>query len=118
MRSPQSHHTDADRACAAWSRIQERPTDVVFDRDGSPLASQCIRVEFKPTDVTEIKTSLNKGGRASRGEAAIFGIKDHPIEDDTDMQRLDRFKLGDNVYEIQIVVAWQGELQARAEIIT
>lgn len=115
MRSIDLHHIDADRACAAWNRIQERPTDVVLIRDSSPLTAQCMRVEIKHTSTEESSKGLKLGERSNKVDVVLFGIKDHPSETDTDMQRNDRFELDSLLYDIQTVYVYQGEIQGHAE---
>lgn len=115
MRKIDLHHTDSDRACAAWDRIQERPTDVIFIRDGAALAEQCVRVEIKHTSTFENMRALDEGTRSNKVDVVVFGILSHPTEDDTDIERNDRFALDTQIYEIQQVYNYQGEVQGHAE---
>ena len=47
--------------------------------------------------------------------AVVFGVRDHATVADTDIQRADRFVLGDTEYEVIGVIAVVGEVQAVCE---
>lgn len=107
----------SDRAVAAWSRIQDKPTSITITRKDTDLSAQTVRVEYS-TGGTEQKSEGGVGTSAERS-VIIFGIKDHPTEDDTDIRRGDAFSVevstGQYVYYRVIdVVHTLGEVQARA----
>jgi hypothetical protein len=111
--NPMTIEKSRGRAAAAWKRIQDKPTTVVFNRDGDDLDEQIVRVEF------------NSGGSDGHGPTAttsqqglvLYGVKDHESDDvpDTDMQRADRFWMDDKEFEITVVVNTFGEVQGFAE---
>ncbi len=100
------------RAVRAWQRIQDRPTSItVFRLD----TAQTVRIEYRQP--TEQQVSI---GAAARQVVTVFGVVGHPDETiaDTDVQRGDRFVLGESEYEIVEVVYYPGELQATGERIS
>ena len=103
--NPMTIDRNATRASAAWQRISDKPTSVVFTRGAVDLSAQTVRVEF------------NSGGSDATGPVSdggvqgvvVFGVKDHPLEADTDMQRGDRFWHDDQEYEITVVINLTGQ---------
>lgn len=103
----------ATLAAGAWNRIQDKPTSITVYRGATPQAAQTVRLEFDLT-VTENQSDM---AQASVWELVIFGVVDHPDDavTDTDLQNGDRFVHDGDTYEIMDVVAYPGEIQARAE---
>lgn len=104
---------EAWRAADAWRRIQDKPTSITVERDGTDLPAQTVRLE------------ADSGGRVVAGmggvqhliEAVVFGIRDHATLADTDLQPGDRFVASGIAYEVIMVSpALLGELQAYAKV--
>lgn len=102
-----------DRAVDAWRRIQEKPTSITLIRNGTPLAAQTFRLEYGRIggDVQ------GEAGQSASQRVTLFGMKDHPDEDDSDVKQGDRFVLlATKVqYRVLDVVHTLGEVQARCE---
>lgn len=98
------------RAIAAWQRIQDRPSEVILNREGSPLAAQTMRIEM----VARRDTLVGPAGQTLVLPVRLFGVRGHPTVSDTNLQRLDRFALNGLIYEVQSVVEYAGEVQALA----
>lgn len=106
------------RAASAWNRILDRPTEITINRNGTDLPVQTVRLEVPPTP-----REIGVGGEPQLGllgkkTVILFGIKDHPYLDDTDVQRNDRFVWQDESYDVTGVVEFPGEIQATGEIST
>jgi hypothetical protein len=100
------------RAVRAWQRIQDRPTSItVFRLD----TAQTVRIEHRQPAEQQANV-----GVVSRQIVTVFGVVGHPDETivDTDLQRGDRFVLGESEYEIVEVAYYPGELQATGERIS
>lgn len=96
------------RAIAAWSRIQDKPTSITIKRLGT---AQTVRIEYSETG-NQANSPAGQG--AVRG-VVVFGIRDHPTLDDTNIRANDRFVLNGVEYTVLDVVRTIGEVQARAE---
>lgn len=104
------------RAVAAWNRILDRSTSIVVYR-GNPAsaqAAQTVRIEFD----NERSTLKTDAGVASVRRAVIFGVRNHPTVDDTDLQKDDRVRLSDGDYRVIGVIELPGEVQASVERIS
>lgn len=112
------------RAEDAWQRIQQKPSSIVIVRlssaaDDQTLEAQTLRVEYA-SKVTETGSGgdVSGAGRAAVREVTLFGIKDHPVQPDTDLQRDDQFALDGDVYKVVDVIPSLGEIQAKAMRVT
>lgn len=103
------------RAIAAWQRIQDQPSAIVIRRAGTALDPQTVRIEF--SDAAREDMDVRRGLNVTPGvqRVIVFGVKGHPTVADTDIQRADRFVLGDTEYEVIGVIAAAGEVQAVGE---
>lgn len=99
------------RAALEWRRIQDRPTQIEITRQGEQLPLQTVRVEWNDT------ARIVNGEKIDRGAqyVTVFGIRDHACEDDTDIQRSDRFTIEKVVYEVISIMTPPGEIQAVCE---
>lgn len=103
----------ASRAAEAWARIQRSPMSVQFLRNSVLQTAQTVRVEM--SNSTRREQNASGTATVTRQTVIVFGIQDHATLPDTDMQVKDRFFFGGNQYEIQTVVASNGERQGFAE---
>ena len=104
----------AQRAVAAWGRIQDNASSITIMRGSSNLSAQTVRVEL----VREGQDQPGMAGEAGMWRAMVFGVRDHPTETDTDIQKGDRFVYGGSEYRVIAVAQWPGEVQATAERVT
>ena len=112
MQSP-GQIIDADRAQLAWSRIQRDPTSIQLKRGSDPvMAAQTVRIEYSTASGT---MEESPPGIAQGRIATVFGIKDHPTEDDTDIETGDRFGYGGAQFRVTFVATYPGEVQATCE---
>lgn len=108
---------NSSRAEDAWRRIQQKPTSITIIRTATPSSSttldaQTVRLEYD-NDANDVN-STGAGKSASR-PLTVFGVKDHPVEPDTNIQRGDRFKVNSEVYIVTDVIFTSGEIQAKAQ---
>ena len=101
----------SSRAGDAWQRINDKPSDVTIKRGSTTLSSQTVRVEFGES----LHESSGGAGTSSSRLVTVFGIQNHPTEDDTDIRRGDRFAIDGVQYSVVDVVTTLGEIQARCE---
>lgn len=104
----------SDRATDAWNRILRNPSTLTLVRGQVELASQSMRIEF---DNTVSEVSGEGAGKSARRDAVVFGVKDHPTETDTDIQRGDRFSLDGQQYRVVHIIPIRGEIQATVEVL-
>lgn len=95
--------------------IARKPSEITVKRRGASDITQTVRVDMMSTGSRDAS-----GGNANPAtvRAVIIGYKDHPTEDDTDLQRADRFLLDGVEYEvIQVLPSTPYQLQAIAEAV-
>ncbi len=109
-------HEDASarRAVDAWERIQDNAASVVIMRGSSNLSAQTVRVEL----VREGQDRMGAAGQAGVWRVVVFGVRNHPTQTDTDIQKGDRFVYGGSEYRVIAVAMPPGEVQATAERVT
>jgi len=102
----------ADRAIAAWDRIQRKPHSIVIRRGSSTLSAQTVRVEFKKS-ANLIRVPDANAENYERA-VVVFGVKDHPDDAvaDTDIQAGDKFGLNAERFTVHDIVLLPGEIQA------
>ncbi len=114
----------SNRAEDAWQRIQQKPSSIVIIRTANAsstdtLDEQTVRIEYD-SDASETgstgstATTTPGAGRSSIRELTVFGVKDHPVQPDTDIRRGDQFKHNNGVYTVDNVIDSFGEIQAKA----
>lgn len=96
------------RAVAAWSRITDKPTSITLKRLGT---AQTVRVEYSEGG----GEAASAAGQGTVRGLVVFGVRDHPVEDDTNIRANDRFVLNNVEFEVKDVVLTLGEKQARCE---
>ncbi len=99
---------EADRAAAAWSRIQDKPTSIIIVRDGVAQTAQTVRIEYGNVS-NEVQTAI---GRNSVQDVVIFGIRNHLTLPDTDIRRGDTINIQSARYEVESILHTLGEVQA------
>lgn len=104
----------APRAIAAWSRIQDKPTSVVLNRNGTLLAAQTMRVEYDNT----ANENESAAGRGVHRTVKLFGIRNHPTQADTTIRKGDVFVLDSREFTVLDRVLTIGEVQAWAEVVS
>ena len=91
-----------------------------------PIYDQIVAITFTNRAVTQtVRIDMGRGAEQN-GEntfitdqgATLFGVKDHPTVDDTDVQHGDRFFVGNNEFEIISVAEYPGEIQAVCQVIS
>lgn len=101
----------AYRAHLAWTRIQDKPTSVVFRRNGTDLAAQTVRIEVSGGSAA----STQALGVLEVAAIVIYGIEGHATQDDTNLKRGDRFVYDNREYSITAVLRVPGEVQGIGE---
>ncbi len=106
---------ERDRALEAWQRIGDQPTTITIQRGAVTLDPQTVRIEIG--DSAREDLDLRSGLDITPGvqRAIVFGVRQHPTEPDTDIQRGDRFVIGLTEYEVIGVISAPGEVQAICE---
>ena len=106
--------TEAQRAAAAWRRIQDKPTSVTFRLPGgSSLAAQTVRLESD----SNASPSESVAGAAPRRRVVIFGIRNHATLTNTNMAEGYRFVYLNDEYRVMDIILTLGEIQGIAEAI-
>jgi hypothetical protein len=107
------------RAIAAWARIQEKPSTLTVVRV-TPVTNVrtthevVVRVEYD-NESDEYATVGNMGVN-QMGEAVLFGVRNHPTEEDTNLQRGDTFFYAGANFRVVMIIPTIGELQFLAEV--
>lgn len=104
-----------ERALEAERRIGERAVEIRIRRGMEMLDAQMVRVEFgnMAREDLDVRRGLNVIPGVQR--AVVFGVRDHPTAADTDIQRGDRFVLGETEFEVSAVIVLAGEVQGLCE---
>lgn len=102
---------EEDRAAAAWRRIMDKPT-VIEIRD---IGEQTVRIEYDDTAIEE-DNAFGSSRTAGMQRGVLFGVRGHPVIEDTILRRQDRFGVENQgrtvTYEIVSVIYTIGEIQA------
>jgi len=117
-----STHVSQNRAEDAWARIQQKPSSITLFRTTTPddvvtLDAQTVRIEYDSAARETGSGSASEvpgAGIAAVRELTLFGIKDHPVQSDTDIRRDDMFVLNGDTYIVTDVIPTLGEIQAKA----
>lgn len=104
---------EADRAAAAWSRIQDKPTSVIVLRNGVARTAQTVRIEYGNIS-NELQSNI---GRNSVQDVIIFGIRNHATLPNTDIQRGDTINIHSARYEVESIIHTLGEVQAQCRAV-
>lgn len=111
--SAQAEDATITRAALAWKRISDKPTNIAVLREGvDALESQTVRIEY--SDGVEVADAVAYVGKQ---RVAVFGVRGHATISDTNLQRGDRFLVGDQMYTVTSVVLQTGEIQASGEAV-
>jgi hypothetical protein len=103
------------RAICAWNRIGRDSTSLELYRDatGTTLDAQTVRVEM-----SELKNMPGSEPNLARGatrDVVVFGVVNHPTQDDTDIHAGDRFLYEGDEFVVRDVNVLPGEVQAYCE---
>lgn len=116
--SVQSSVVQAQKALRSWvqiARLNDKPMNIAFYRDGVYLTVQAVRIEFEDLHSTEA-ASDSGSGFARRG--VLFGVKDNPTESDLDVKEWDTFVLDTEEYTIvQVNRTLIGQIQCQFEAV-
>lgn len=106
--------TSKERAERAWQRIQERPANIVIVRGKSiTLAEQSVRVEYMSA---ERGVRGEDDSESSMRDIYVFGIQNHDTLPDTDIQRGDRFTFNDQIWRVDSLAYYPGQIQAKGVV--
>lgn len=111
--SKTARDVDAQRAVAAWMRIQAKPTVITILRGASDLPAQTVRIDAM------LRPDEPRGGANTIGVqqwVSVLGVMNHPTVADTDIRKGDRFVInGTDEYRVLDTLTFPGEIQATAE---
>ena len=100
------------RAVDAWRRISRAPVTIkVITLDKRVTPEQIVRIEYD-------ERQFEKEGMTNRtgtNRITVFGVRNHPTIDDTDLRRGDEFVHLNARYRIISVSPYPGEIQALSE---
>lgn len=103
---------ETTRARLAKRRIDRDPVTLAIVRNGGANpAEQAVRIVMDGRTSPQILDS-GDGVTANRRDGLLFGIRNHPTESDTDVQRGDLFRLNGQLYLVEAVTFLPGEVQA------
>lgn len=103
---------EVDRAISAWRMISRKPTPITLNRrDGTVVASQNVRIEYEQRQI-ERQGMLTT---SERNKVTVFGVRNHPLVDDTDIQEGDEFVYQQSTYVVMSLSWYSGEVQALCE---
>lgn len=107
--------TAAQRAGAAWQRIQDNPVTVAVWRGGSFDHNETVRLEWdnSTTPLGSTETTV-----AVMTRVIAFGIKNHATLTDTDISEGDELAYQGEIFQVKDVATPPGELQARCVRVT
>lgn len=104
----------SERAVDAWRRINDKPTSITVNRDGTTLSAQTVRIEYSESE--RIVTGEANGMSAIR-DVVIFGVKGHPTVANTDLKYGDLFTYDGQIFQVLFPISTIGEIQAVAEAV-
>lgn len=105
---------EADRAILAWNRILRggsKSPMIEFTTSSGKIDEQRVRIESDSRSTSPVSAA----GTAPKRQVVIFGIKGHPVEPDTDVEKGYTFPFEGEKYVIKDVIYTLGEKQALAE---
>lgn len=104
----------ATRAKDIWRSIEGKPFTVAFKTGaGATLDEQTVRVEFAALP-REVESAA---GQNTERRLVIIGVRDHPTQADTVIERGYRFIFGGKQYTVLDPIVLPGEVQALAEAV-
>lgn len=103
-----------NRAAAAWTRINDKPSSIAFKKpNGTVLTAQTVRLEYDNRS-TEAQSAA---GKAPVRKLTVFGVKDHSTVTDTNIDTGYRFVLDGREYRVVDTIKTIGEIQAVCEVV-
>lgn len=104
----------ATRAAAAWNRINDKPTSVVFKNAAGTLqAAQTVRIEYD----NSTSESESAAGQTAVRKLVVFGIRGHATLTNTDIREGYRFVHDSDEYRCVSTILTIGEIQGIFEVI-
>ena len=104
----------ANRAAAAWNRINDKPLSVAFKMpNGTVLGVQTVRIEYD----NSASQSEDASGKTTVRKLIIFGVRDHATVTNTNIGEGYRFVYQNGEYKVVDVITSIGEIQAIAEAV-
>lgn len=109
VKTPQDRKLQENqRAAEVVRRIAIKPTVVVFRTpNGTRLAGQMVRVESDNTATPGESTA----GSAPVRKVIVYGVRNHPVDPDTDMREGYVFVYEGDEYKCVDVITTLGEIQ-------
>ncbi len=104
---------EGTRAVVAWRNILDWPTPITLYRNESALAEQTVRLEY--SEATTSAEGRGPAGQPSERQLTVFGVRNHPTVEDTNIQRGDLFKYQGDTYSVVDVILKRGSLEAYTE---
>lgn len=89
-----------DRATSIGDLIAIKPTTITVVRAGVAQAAQTVRLETLASQ----RMVEGSGGVTHLIDGMVLGYRNHPVQDDTDLQPGDRFRADSTDYEIVAVM--------------
>lgn len=100
------------RAYGTARRISAKPSMINILRNGSFIGDQRVRVEPINAPMQLGTRDLENADTYER-MIAVFGVADHPVLVDFDVQVNDEFGVSGEMYQVIEVTTYPGEIQAR-----
>lgn len=106
--------TEAQRAGLAYRRIQDKPTSVAFRTpSGTTLDAQSVRVE----NDSSASPTMSAAGKSAARRVVVFGIRNHDLLSDTDIEVGYRFILNSEEFRVEDIILTLGEVQALCQAV-
>jgi hypothetical protein len=94
-----------DRAYDTARVIAAKSASIEVIRGGSKEDAQTVRIEVLSSGaLTNVFDRMGMNVSIGVMGILVIGYKSHPTISDTDLQRADRFKYLDEMYEVQLVI--------------
>lgn len=104
----------ANRAAAAWNRINDKPSSVAFKNvAGTILAAQTVRIEYD----NGMSQSEAESGLTAVRKLIVFGVRGHGTVANTDIKEGYRFVYDGDEYRCFSTILTIGEIQGTFEVI-
>lgn len=104
----------ANRAAAAWNRINDKPSSIAFKNAAGTLqAAQTVRIEYD----NSASESESVAGETAVRKLIVFGIRGHSTLANTDIREGYRFVYDSDEYRCVSTILTIGEIQGVFEVI-
>lgn len=103
----------ANRAAAAWNRINDKPSSVAFkNAAGTIQAAQTVRIEYD----NSVSESESVAGQTAVRKLVVFGVRGHGTVANTDIREGYRFVYDGDEYKCVSTILTIGEIQGIFEV--